>query len=392
MTSRMIAMSMVFEFSMRTRALLATLLFGLGTSVSAFATPTAGQQPNSIETGEARFDEIRKSGRMGLPELAELQDVEYQISDGYLRQRREKDPAYLVPAEERRKFREEVLMHNLTALEQQFARAKSTIDIDAILDKYLYRGDGIFRGDMNTAAGQAVLTVAQKSSQAMRPFRALGGGYYLDAIYNNDLSTVREYDRSFAYRMVGGGGATSLLFSVLTTYMKHYQETSSRCLRSGYQIHHLEVIHQGSTVYYKFVPLVTDPGSRELLSYKLNVEFTPAWEKLATTNPSRDALAAELNGDRGVSKLLEGTEAMMSGFACDSPQIQRMEKNMRLMFTQISADPIGAGRVGSEPLHHHWEIDDLLAKGVVASQPIQAAPAADQQPSERRERRRAPTP
>lgn len=241
-------------------------------------------------------------------------------------------------------YRPKVLARQSATLAANISRQTEPQGVTAVLDQY------IVATDSGSAGGAMVQAAAEKRYDELLPFRHLRGGLYLSTVYRGDKIAVDradgDYTKDVRMALVGGVNGVlagrsnpllaqvdaalskvTMLEPVLAVYLMSYQDTSSRCLRPGYET----VSTQTTTTLVRRNGYGMETARQvlrvDVSHYKVNKEFASTLRQLATADTDSAAVGdALLNGNK-LNDLLAGTRDMMQQFPCDDPRIVRWEKN-----------------------------------------------------------------
>jgi len=188
------------------------------------------------------------------------------------------------------------------------------------------------------------------------PLDGLPGAVYLNAIYHGDFVEVRRQDYEFALAMQrapaefarkpdtrteleGDYKRASMSVAVLQNYLYGYGKRYAKCLRPDAHLMTVTTSTDRVTTKQFFSVTVTEREKGAYTSsegYPMNAEFADIFTRIYQRGSGLGGLMASMVNKGSLGDVERGTDAMMRKFACDSPVIQTMEKNLIGLYQLIN--------------------------------------------------------
>jgi hypothetical protein len=264
--------------------------------------------------------------------------------------------AFARGVERRRDARREDQQRLADGLEAQVAQARRAPVLRALAREHFLDDELAAFPDLREAIDRVLETT--------RPFAELAGGAYLDALYNQDFERLRELDAYYvegvrpllalgaqqaallgpvvdavegeppgtsAARLSRAVQAATALYAVLGTYLVAYEDRYGQaCLGPGARSITIErtterVTRDGFGATVRREALWTERDT-----YRVKGAFAGQFEALfaTATDDGRSLLLDLLLNDLRITRLREGTRALMARYGCASDEVLQFERGL----------------------------------------------------------------
>ncbi len=201
--------------------------------------------------------------------------------------------------------------------------------------------------------GQSRTARLGKPAEVYGPFDGLRGASFFNAIYKGDFDSVRQYTRYYQERKIRqrkqamgnkphimdgildqGVRSIKLTSNFLAVYLFNYDSAYGDCLKKDAVT--FEVVKQvPDTVTYNMLgwEISRSYGYTSRKQFRVNKEFVSAFRRVGKMKPT-GAMASISdmllnNGGTDIRReIVAGTLQIMGKFACDSPEIRQLERNI----------------------------------------------------------------
>ncbi|MDY6880199.1 MAG: tetratricopeptide repeat protein, partial [Thermodesulfobacteriota bacterium] len=168
------------------------------------------------------------------------------------------------------------------------------------------------------------------------PFYNLPGGKLIDAIYRNDMKTVKEVEITSGLKSLNSG--SSLLNLVANKYMYAFNQNWPYCHQREKRRRRFSVtIKEKKYENIYGMDMGSIPSWTSSATYVVPKEFYYLLERLGSNMGSDHMeMAAKYFRLRKVIKIFDGIDILQQTNKCDSPDIKQFEKNLISLTTRSS--------------------------------------------------------